>query len=90
MTVLAFADWRQRAACRTVDPDLFFPEGTDGPALVQADEAKQVCAGCTVRRQCLDYALSTYQKHGVWGGTDEDERHLETRRRQRCRREYAA
>ncbi|MFJ8510367.1 WhiB family transcriptional regulator [Streptomyces avermitilis] len=35
--------WRERAACRDVDPDLFFPIGTAGLTLVQIDEAKAVC-----------------------------------------------
>ncbi len=67
-------DWRDDAACRGLDPDLFFPVGTAGPALVQIGRAKQVCAGCPVRARCLDWALVTSQDAGVWGGTSEDER----------------
>ena len=51
------ADWRDRAACRDVDPDLFFPIGTSGPVLLQTDKAKQVCRTCVVRRPCLRWAL---------------------------------
>jgi WhiB family redox-sensing transcriptional regulator len=87
---LQTADWRARAACRDKDPDLFFPVGTTGPAEVQIAEAKLVCAGCAVRRNCGEFALATFQKHGIWGGIGEDERHLELRRRRRRRREYAA
>jgi len=36
-------DWRHRAICRHVDPELFFPIGTTGPAAVQVEEAKAVC-----------------------------------------------
>ena len=36
-------DWRHAAACREVDPELFFPIGNSGPALLQIEEAKQVC-----------------------------------------------
>lgn len=72
--------WRERAACRDVDPDLFFPIGTTGPTLVQIDEAKAVCARCPVRERCLQCALDVGQVEGIWGGTTENERRT-TRRR---------
>ena len=63
------ARWRQRAACRGTDLDVFFPERgeTAGPA-------RQVCARCQVRQPCLDYALSNRITHGIWGGLTERER----------------
>jgi WhiB family transcriptional regulator, redox-sensing transcriptional regulator len=67
-------DWRDYAACRHADPELFFPIGTAGAGLVQADRAKRVCAGCPVRAVCLDWALTTGQDVGIWGGTVPDER----------------
>lgn len=67
-------DWRDRAACRREDPDLFFPIGTSGPALLQTEQAKAVCRRCPVREQCLEWALRTGQSIGVWGGTSETER----------------
>ncbi|MBV2353038.1 WhiB family transcriptional regulator [Streptomyces sp. J2-1] len=73
-------NWRDDAACRHEDPDLFFPVGTTGPAHVQARQAKGVCAGCPVREQCLDWALDTGQSIGVWGGTTENERRALRRR----------
>ncbi|WP_053851826.1 WhiB family transcriptional regulator [Streptomyces sp. NRRL B-24085] len=72
--------WRERAACRDVDPDLFFPIGTAGLTLVQVDEAKAVCARCPVRERCLQWALAAGQVEGIWGGTTESERRA-TRRR---------
>lgn len=66
--------WREDAACRDRDPDLFFPEGTMGPARSQADQAKLVCQSCPVRKQCLDFALRKGIGHGIWGGTTVDER----------------
>lgn len=78
-------DWRQRAACRDEDPELFFPIGNTGPALVQIEEAKQVCRRCPVIEECLQWALETGQDAGVWGGTSEDERRAMKRRRIRAR-----
>ena len=46
-------DWRHRAACRDEDPELFFPIGNTGPALVQIEEAKAVCRRCPVIEPCL-------------------------------------
>lgn len=68
------SDWQDRAACRDVDPELFFPIGNTGPALAQIGRAKGVCAGCPVRTPCLEWALASGQDTGVWGGTTEDER----------------
>jgi WhiB family redox-sensing transcriptional regulator len=69
--------WRDHAACRDVDPDLFFPVGTSGPSLLQIDEAKQVCRTCPVCGPCLRWALDS-SAAGVWGGTTEDERRRRT------------
>ena len=60
-------DWRDKAACLTVDPELFFPVGNTGPAVDQIDKAKSVCARCTVTEVCLQYALVTGQDSGGWG-----------------------
>ena len=67
-------DWRDQAACRDTDPDLFFPVGSTGPAIEQIAAAKLVCRKCDVQDACLEFALATNQEAGVWGGTDEDER----------------
>jgi WhiB family redox-sensing transcriptional regulator len=67
-------EWLRRAACVGEDPELFFPVGTQGPALRDAAAAKRVCARCPVSVQCLSYALSSRQAAGVWGGTCEEER----------------
>jgi WhiB family redox-sensing transcriptional regulator len=78
-------DWRHRAACRDVDPELFFPIGNTGPALLQIEEAKQVCRRCCVADACLRWALDSSQDSGVWGGMSEDERRALKRRRARAR-----
>ena len=60
--------------CKDTDPELFFPVGTTGQALLQIDRAKQVCDECPVKIECLDFAIETNQDSGIWGGTSEDER----------------
>ncbi|MDL5157156.1 WhiB family transcriptional regulator [Actinomycetospora sp. OC33-EN08] len=67
-------DWRNDAACRDEDPELFFPIGTSGPALTQIAQAKAVCRRCPAMSECLTWALESGQDAGVWGGADEDER----------------
>jgi WhiB family redox-sensing transcriptional regulator len=69
-----FPDWRDGAACRNHDPELFFPEGTAGPARRQADQAKQVCQSCPVRTPCLNFALRHALGFGIWGGATGEER----------------
>lgn len=61
--------WRDRGACRGVDPRLFFPtENT-----VAINEAKKYCKSCEVKRECLEYSLLNGE-YGIWGGTTERQR----------------
>ncbi|MGI8532307.1 MAG: WhiB family transcriptional regulator [Geodermatophilaceae bacterium] len=78
-------DWRHRAICRDGDPELFFPIGNTGPALLQIEQAKAVCRRCPVTQDCLTWALETGQDAGVWGGLSEDERRALKRRTARSR-----
>ncbi|WP_432158770.1 WhiB family transcriptional regulator [Streptomyces sp. bgisy153] len=82
-------DWRHNAACREEDPELFFPIGDTGPALLQIEEAKAVCRRCPVIEQCLQWALESGQAHGVWGGLSEAERPSMKRRAARRRTQQA-
>jgi WhiB family redox-sensing transcriptional regulator len=85
-------DWQAHGACTQdgVDPELFFPVGTTGPALVQVEQARAVCRGCPVAGQCLSWALDAGERHGVWGGLFEDELAAVRRvRAQRVRTEAA-
>lgn len=77
--------WQDRANCLNVDPDLFFPERG-----ASTSEAKEVCRGCEVREECLEYALSTREKWGIWGGLTERERRRELRVRALARRTLGA
>ncbi|MEI8081153.1 MAG: WhiB family transcriptional regulator [Actinomycetes bacterium] len=73
-------DWRHKAACRDEDPELFFPIGDTGPALIQIEEAKQVCRACGVVDSCLQWSIETSQEAGIWGGLSEGDRRLVRRR----------
>jgi WhiB family redox-sensing transcriptional regulator len=66
-------NWRDRAACRSEDPELFFPVGDDGPALRQVAQARAVCARCPVVAECLSFALVALSE-GVAGGLTVEER----------------
>lgn len=72
------ANWRQRAACRGVDPSIFYPASDD-----DCEEAKTICASCTVRQPCLEYSLAAREREGVWGGLNERERRRIVRQRRK-------
>ena len=57
------ARWRELAACRGTDLEVFFPERGES-----AGPARRVCAACPVRHACLDYAITNRITHGIWGG----------------------
>ncbi len=73
-------DWRHKSACKDEDPELFFPVGETGPALLQEEQAKAVCRRCPVTEECLRWALDSGQDHGVWGALTERERRAVKRR----------
>lgn len=68
LTVGSFG-WRDFANCLGANGDLFFP---DRGASTRA--AKQICAECQVRLDCLEYAVTRGEKFGIWGGLSERER----------------
>ena len=70
--------WRQSAACQGIDPDVFYPADDD-----PADDAKAICNVCPVRTPCLEWALATREKEGVWGGATERERRRIIRQRRK-------
>jgi len=63
------ARWRELAACRGTDLEVFFPERGES-----AGPARQLCARCPVRQPCLDYAITNRITYGIWGGLTERER----------------
>ncbi|HSL59621.1 MAG TPA: WhiB family transcriptional regulator [Acidimicrobiales bacterium] len=69
--------WQVRAACRGPQAAVFFPppqfERKDDK-LEREGRAKAICASCSVRQPCLEYALAIREPHGIWGGLNEAER----------------
>ncbi len=70
--------WRKKAACQGLDPSIFYPVSEE-----DAEEAKAICATCSVRTACLEYALANRERDGVWGGATEKERRRIIRQRRK-------
>lgn len=72
--------WMDASACAHKDVNTFFKPAASGAAMKDGTrpdphaEARALCAECTVRDQCLDYALTNRVAYGVWGGLDEKQR----------------
>ncbi|GMR02263.1 MAG: WhiB family transcriptional regulator [Acidimicrobiia bacterium] len=69
--------WQDFANCRGADPDLFFPERG-----ASTRTAKQICRECTVLADCLEFAIVSSEKFGIWGAMSERERRKIRRERQ--------
>lgn len=80
--------WMDRAACKGMDNNLWWPvdgQGRDASSDPAATEpGRRVCAACPVVDDCLTYAVSTRQKSGIWGGLTADERHATTAGARTC------
>lgn len=71
--------WQRKAACKGPQSAMFFP-----PAHFERKEdkerrersAKTICSQCSVRGDCLDYAIEIREPHGIWGGLNENERRV--------------
>jgi WhiB family transcriptional regulator, redox-sensing transcriptional regulator len=68
--------WFRFAACKNADTKDFFQEGRGvglgGTAYLKA---RRVCAGCPVKPECLEYALSLDPDPvGMWAGTTPKQR----------------
>jgi WhiB family redox-sensing transcriptional regulator len=57
--------WQNHAACIDHDADMWFPGPND---TAQRDRAKQICATCPVKTECLEHALAEGERYGIWGG----------------------
>lgn len=61
--------WASYGSCRGADPNLFFSAEANEVAA-----AVTICRGCPVSAECLEWALETRVRYGIWGGTTERER----------------
>lgn len=61
--------WQDFANCRGADPDLFFPERG-----ASTRTAKGICRECSVEEDCLEFAIVSSEKFGIWGALSERER----------------
>lgn len=74
-------EWMQRGACNDADGDLFFPDENQGGPKAY-DEALKYCRSCPVQSDCLNHALDTPERDGMWGGaTPRARREIRARRR---------
>lgn len=70
--------WWDLGACRGLDAAIFYPDDDD-----DAEPARRVCGECHVQAACLEYALASREKAGVWGGATERDRRRIIRQRRR-------
>lgn len=74
----AFGDdgWQNLARCRGTSTETFFPpDGARGKARgINERAAKRLCESCPVLLPCRRYAVLTQEPHGIWGGTNPEER----------------
>ena len=57
--------WHNRAICRDLQDDTFFPEKSE---IGKAKKAQRICDHCPVAAQCEDFSLANNEKWGIWGG----------------------
>jgi WhiB family redox-sensing transcriptional regulator len=85
MLTIPVPHWADDGECRNIDPEYFFDDH-DTEADFPNPTAYLACSRCMIQSQCLQWALDTDEKHGVWGGMTRRQR-LKVRRpimRVRC------
>lgn len=73
----AYQSWQHKGACRGPHATVFFPPPHFERKQERAERerrAKEICEGCSVAQDCLEYALAIREPHGIWGGLNETER----------------
>lgn len=64
------------ALCAETDPELFFPEKGGSTRT-----AKELCRSCPAAAECLEFALTTGERFGIWGGQSERNRRVTAKER---------
>lgn len=74
--LLSTYEWQIEGACRSTDPEEFFPGDAErgNKRLNREQRAKAMCATCPVVQQCFDHAMAVQEPYGVWGGTTPEDR----------------
>ncbi len=63
--------WAVFSACKDQDPNTFFPTTAEGER-----NAIRICQGCSVAMECLEFAIETRARFGIWGGQTEKQRKI--------------
>src|SRR5574337_2215602 len=74
-------EWKDDAACRDKDSELWFPDMADPKWELKASQAIAICERCPVKQTCLDYAIEAKELHGIWGGVTARQRGILIRKR---------
>jgi len=70
MRTAGLPEFTKPALCEGEDTALFYPEPNTSPR-----PALRICGHCLARDECLTWALNLPERHGIWGGTTEKQRH---------------
>ena len=67
--------WREEASCKGIDVTVFIPnEGKGITGRQTYQKARTFCDGCSVVKECLEYALAEGMEFGMFGGKTPRER----------------
>ncbi len=72
--LLIIGPWTERAACKDMDPDIFFLAEDERYKPGRFDEAMRTCRGCPVRFDCGNYATAGKERWGIWAMQDRGEK----------------
>ena len=75
-------------ACQNF-PDEMYEEEDNADSRAMQHIIKQICADCPLNRDCLDYAITAREQHGIWGGLTTKEREEIHRKEVNMRRRVA-
>jgi WhiB family transcriptional regulator, redox-sensing transcriptional regulator len=90
MASFTSTSWWSQAACRSADPELFFPISALDASSRDVARAKAICGRCGARPQCLAHAMEAGSLQGIWGGTTEEDRRRLRVRATRAKRRLTA